>query len=345
MAVTPSPTTTPTQQIQRGLITSRPTGLLGIWVVAGRSFVANNDTEFDTGAALLREHLNHQTEWKPRLLSQTDPQRRVVEYSAPMQRVVGKFYTDDTGEHAFAAMQTVCQQLGESVLALPCPLFYSPTHRFLAQCYVEGMPYNDLQTSDRFDDFLMQAGAALATLHALPAPNTPPKTVAHHLADLIHPHPKVLAEQWPEYRGLIEAITSEMLRLEQTWQATPAPLHRDFHLRQLFYERGRTWLIDWDLFHCGDPALDVGNFVVYLKTHLLRLAMPSAVQAFLAGYFGSRSDELMARLPAFQALTYLRMACKHFRLQQVSWRDKVRLFWAKARRALRNEKASLFVRR
>ena len=47
-SVTPSPTTTPTQQIQRGFITSRPTGLLGTWVVAGRSFVANNDTEFDT---------------------------------------------------------------------------------------------------------------------------------------------------------------------------------------------------------------------------------------------------------------------------------------------------------
>ena len=45
----PSGTPGPTGvlQIVRGVISSRPTGLLGVWVVGGRSFTAANDTEFD----------------------------------------------------------------------------------------------------------------------------------------------------------------------------------------------------------------------------------------------------------------------------------------------------------
>jgi aminoglycoside phosphotransferase (APT) family kinase protein len=285
----------------------------------------------ETGTALLREHLDPHANWVTRVLSQTDQQRRVVEYRTrngnPTQRVVGKFYDDDTGAHAYAAMQTLCQQLPQlSVLGAPCPLFYSVEHRFLAQPYVEGIPYSDLLTSDRFNQFLAQAGAALATLHAQPAPSAPAQTIRNHIFDLIHPHPETLTAQLPEYRAQIESIMQEMLRQERTWQIAPAPLHRDFHLRQLFYEEGCTWLIDWDLFQSGDPALDVGNFVVYLKTHLLKIASPSAVQAFLQGYFDQQPDSLLARLPVYQSLTYLRMACKHFRFHQVSWREKVRMF-------------------
>jgi Domain of unknown function (DUF5666) len=49
-SVTPTPvgTSGPTVGELRGRISSRPDGLLGIWVVAGRSFTATNATEFDT---------------------------------------------------------------------------------------------------------------------------------------------------------------------------------------------------------------------------------------------------------------------------------------------------------
>ena len=145
----------------------------------------------------------------------------------------------------------------------------------------------------------------------------------------MRPHPLALAEREPEFRPAIEAILAAV-RAAANGSVPAAPLHRDFHLRQIFFEPGRTWLIDLDLFGLGDPALDVGNFTVYLKTHLLQSAVPSAIQAFLTGYFDSGSnaadDMLRVRVPAYQALTYLRMACKHYRLQQVSWRDKVRRY-------------------
>lgn len=46
-SVTPSPTAPPVTSLHRGLVESRPIGLLGTWVVGGQSFVANNETEFE----------------------------------------------------------------------------------------------------------------------------------------------------------------------------------------------------------------------------------------------------------------------------------------------------------
>jgi len=46
-SVTPSPSATPVKLLHRGLVESRPIGLLGEWRVGGQTFVANNNTEFD----------------------------------------------------------------------------------------------------------------------------------------------------------------------------------------------------------------------------------------------------------------------------------------------------------
>ena len=104
-------------------------------------------------------------------------------------------------------------------------------------------------------------------------------------------------------------------------QVAISPLHRDFHLRQLFSGQGRVWLIDWDLCAKGDPALDVGNFLAYLKTHLRQHWIPST-DAFLEGYFRDRPSPPLERVPLYEAFTYLRLACKRFRLKGDRWKEK-----------------------
>ncbi|MCS6846593.1 MAG: DUF5666 domain-containing protein [Anaerolineae bacterium] len=46
-SVTPTPSATPVMALHRGLVESRPVGLLGEWTIGGLVFLANNDTEFD----------------------------------------------------------------------------------------------------------------------------------------------------------------------------------------------------------------------------------------------------------------------------------------------------------
>jgi aminoglycoside phosphotransferase (APT) family kinase protein len=50
----------------------------------------------------------------------------------------------------------------------------------------------------------------------------------------------------------------------------PCPIHRDFHPGQILVDEDRLWLLDFDLFSHGDPALDVGNFIAHVTELSLR---------------------------------------------------------------------------
>jgi hypothetical protein len=288
--------------------------------------------DLEHGAASVARHLGLAAgwSWESQLLSATPGLRTVACYRfrrssgrrRPLQ-VVGKFYANPAeGAHCFGAMTTLHGQLAglnEPILAVPEPLYYDPQRCFLAQRWVQQRPYPELLDGRSFHNALRWAGRALAQLHRLPIDPAPVKTTGNHLIELMSPTPTDLADGLPELAPRIHAIASALGQIEHT---TVAPIHRDFHLRQLFYGARRVWLIDWDQYAFGDPALDVGNFLVYLETHLNDRIEP-AQQAFLEGYGVRAGDPLWARLPGFRALTYLRLACKAYRLQKPDWPERL----------------------
>lgn len=292
----------------------------------------------EPGAQALLAYLQPQPQpvaWEAHLLSMAANQRAVVRYTIPPGRpgaaplrLIGKFYADERGAPTYQAMRALSSALDHTatpaLLAIPAALFYSPQLRLLAQAHVAGRPYNTLAGQRDFRAYLRLAGRALAELHTLPVALGTPLELADHLHDLIHPHPLELAVRVPEFHTRIEQLLSALAARERAAPrpVAAAPIHRDFHLRQLFYGQQRVWLIDWDLFACGDPALDVGNFLVYLRTHLGARA-DAACDAFLAGYCADHaSHATLHRSPIYQAFTYLRLACKRFRLQGQCWRDQ-----------------------
>jgi len=249
--------------------------------------------------------------------------------SDPYETLVGKFYKDKMGHHAFHTMRELRDVLSQDTLqapfAVPRALFYDQHQRLLVQERVNGVPYKELVHRADFDRHMRRAGSAMAGLHSLKLAIGSTTSVSHHLCDLMHPHPLELAEQLPEYRGVIEGIVQTLFELEDGWkhEVECSPIHRDFHLRQLFYGDGRVWIIDWDLFAKGDPAIDIGNLVVYLKTHLAYNDFRS-IENVLEGYFASGSSAILKRIPLYEALTYLRLACKRFRLKAPRWKDRMR---------------------
>lgn len=299
--------------------------------------------DIEHGAAAVARHLGLAAgwSWDSQLLSATPGLRTVACYRfrrgggrrRPLQ-VVGKFYADAAeGAHCFRTMTTLhglLAELEQPILAVPEPLYYDPQRRFLAQQWVKQRPYPELVAGRGFHGGLRWAGRALAQLHRLPIEPHSAKTTEHHLLELMSPPPAELAARLPELAPRIHGLVAALGRLE-----TPAvaPIHRDFHLRQLFYGARRVWLIDWDQYAFGDPALDVGNFLVYLETHLDD-RVELAQRAFLEGYGLRSSDPLAARLPGFRALTYLRLACKAFRLQKPDWRQRLERMLDRAETAL-----------
>jgi aminoglycoside phosphotransferase (APT) family kinase protein len=260
---------------------------------------------------------------RSRLLDTPNGERLVAEFSlggsAP---VIAKCYADETGSRSFRIMAAVGAALGRHAcaLAVPAPLGYDAARRCLVQTRAAGTPYLELAGTASFLPALRRAGEALAELHDLPLAEGEEKRLADHVAELIRPHPRELARRLPRYAARIEALLRALEGAESRLarDVAPRPLHRDFHLRQLFLDGQRVWLIDWDLFARGDPALDLGNFLMYLETRL-DADHQVAIEAFLDGYFSRAHDDVYPRIAPYKALNYLRRASKHCRLDQPGW--------------------------
>ncbi len=271
--------------------------------------------------------------WDQHVLDETPGLRRVVacafdgRFDAPPVRFVAKAYATHEGAHTahiMAAVRAGLAAVPDASLAVPQLVFYDAEHRLLVQEVATGVPYPEVALRDELRADIAAAGAALRTLHRLPVPAGTPRTLSDNLRDLVHPHPEELAERVPAVAGRVEAILAALVAREQA--AGPAPValvHRDLHLRQLLRDDGRVWLLDWDLAAPTDPALDLGNIVAYMTTKLSQERAGACVEALLEGYGASVRAGAVARRRTYEAFTYVRLACKRFRLGEPGWRAEV----------------------
>jgi len=246
-------------------------------------------------------------------------------------RIIAKEFATDTGAATYTAMKALeAAEAGRrdgAPLAVPRALFYDPRLRTLALEVAPGRPYRELVREEGFTADLGLVGGALAALHALDVPSLRVATIDDHVAELMRPRPEELAAALPERAQLVANVLAGLRARGRAIAYAPVPVHRDFHLGQLFRDRDRdrVAVIDWDLVARGDAALDLGNFAVHLRTRVPHAA-PRGLDAFLAGYAARAGDGAFARLALYEALTYLRLACKRVRLKPVGWReDAVRM--------------------
>jgi aminoglycoside phosphotransferase (APT) family kinase protein len=236
--------------------------------------------------------------------------------------IIAKQFAGDTGAATYTAMKALeaaeAVRAKDAPLTVPRALFYAPALRTLALERAPGRSYRELARNASFTDDLRLAGAALAGLHALDVPQLRPTTVDDHMAELMRPAPDAVAQALPEHAALVADVVERLLATERRFRAAGAipqvPVHRDFHLGQLFRDRDRVAIIDWDLVALGDPALDLGNFAVYLRTRVPHAAA-RGTEAFFAGYAARAGLAALGRVALYEALTYLRLACKRVRLK------------------------------
>jgi thiamine kinase-like enzyme len=86
--------------------------------------------------------------------------------------------------------------------------------------------------------------------------------------------------------------------------APAAGIHRDFYPEQVIVDGERLWLLDFDLYCAGDPALDAGNFVAHLTEQGIRNPDDADALERAASAFEGRFAELCGERTRRRARAY-----------------------------------------
>lgn len=121
-------------------------------------------------------------------------------------------------------------------------------------------------------------GVALArrlaeAAHKLHAADLPARR-EHSIADelrILRDGLHALAAAQPEWASRLERLLGGCAWLAGTI-AVPERrgIHRDFYPDQVLVAGERLYLLDFDLYACGDPALDIGNCIGHITEHAVR---------------------------------------------------------------------------
>ncbi len=192
-------------------------------------------------------------------------------------------------------------------VGVPAPRGRIDSLHLWLQEVVAGNPLAQYLLPDADPSPFARTGAALARLH-LTAPVTDRRWTLADEADVLDHALRRATDHLPDAADRLSALSAiARVRLAALPPVPARGLHRDFYFDQVLVDGDRIWLVDLDLYACGDPAIDIGNFLAHLDELALRRHGDVAVhapqaEAFLSGY------AMVAPLPAVPRIAVLRAA-------------------------------------
>ena len=157
-------------------------------------------------------------------------------------------------------------------ISVPEPIGVISRFNLWLQRKVPGCPVGD-QLSDSGGTALMRRVVdAVHKLHIAGVPTERSHTLVDELQILHERLPRV-AQEHPDWSQRIKCLLAACDRLGAS---LPTPvergIHRDFYADQVIVDGERLYLLDFDLYCTGDPALDIGNFAGHIIEQSLRLS-------------------------------------------------------------------------
>jgi phosphotransferase family enzyme len=223
----------------------------------------------------------------------------------PRRMVYGKVYGDDRGERVGLMLAA----LRESMLALPrgdrvavpAVVTYLPGLRLLLLDAVSGSPLLaeslraqlsgvSLPPAARpaLEQRVDGAARAAAMLHDASVPTVRTSTLDDQLLDLRQQLTDV-APFSPELALRLDALLDAVEAAAARTEPMPVCLnHGDFTFSQLLFDGAAVGLVDFDSVCLAEPALDLGQFLAYLRLDVAKHAPSGAVGETLAGALSSR---------------------------------------------------------
>ncbi|PYI87357.1 MAG: hypothetical protein DME26_06370 [Verrucomicrobia bacterium] len=209
-----------------------------------------------------------------RCLIEYDVRIKLLDGSRQRAKLLGKVRARRSGKGGYRMLDAVWNAgfnpSSSDGISVPEPVGIIPKFRMWLQRKVPGIEATAL--------LLEPSGVALArrcaeAIHKLHTAGVPTERT-HSMADemrILHEHLPRVAETRPE---LGSRITRLLEACDRLGAAVPTPrqcgIHRDFYPEQVMVDGARLYLLDFDLYCQGDPALDVGNFLGHLIEISLR---------------------------------------------------------------------------
>src|SRR6266511_2429986 len=249
-----------------------------------------------------------------RCLIEYDVRVELPEGQRTKEKVIGKIRARRFGNESYRLLDAIWNAGFDATSSdgssVPEPLGVIPEFRIWLQRKVDG--------TEATLRLLEPGGGALASrtaeaIHKLHTAGVPAER-SHTMADevrILHEHLPLVTETKPGLRRRIERLLAACDRLGA---AVPPPrpcgIHRDFYPAQVVVQGDRLFLLDFDLYCQGDPALDVGNFL----GHVIELGLRIHGSADALRDREAALEERFVQLagastrPAIQAYTTLTLA-------------------------------------
>src|SRR5881409_2271035 len=220
------------------------------------------------------------------------PGRRcVIEYDVDVRRpdaepesvvLVGKVRVRRYGKSGYRLLDAFWhagfQSDSADGISVPEPVGAVGAFRMWLQRKVPGRAATDFLAAPEGLALARMIAEAACKVHGAGIPAQRRHTMADEL-EILRTHLSTLAPPGSRWAGRIARLVDAADRLGAAIpEPTPRGIHRDFYADQVIVDDGRLFLVDFDLYCEGDPALDIGNFLGHVTEQSLRkLGDPEAL--------------------------------------------------------------------
>ena len=255
--------------------------------------------------------------YKPerRCLIEYDVQWERARASTPPSTLLGKVRAKGLDKKTFRMQQALWQAgFGHDSadgISVPEPFGVIPQFQMWLQWKVPGVAATELFLESRGVALARRVAEAAHKLHRCGVPSHRLHTMADEMG-ILRERLEQVAEEHPEWRSRLSRLVEACERLGVT-VAGPAlrGIHRDFYPAQVLVDEERLWLVDFDMYSQGDPALDVGNFLGHLTEQSLRVcgdpaALADREQALAERFFELAGPSTRDAVRAYTTFTVAR---------------------------------------
>ncbi|QIN85079.1 phosphotransferase [Rubrobacter tropicus] len=177
-------------------------------------------------------------------------------------------------------------------IRVPEPVGTISKFRMWLQRKVPGRTATELLPEAGGEELARRIAEAAHKVHQSGVPTGRRHTMEDELRILHERLPEVAREE-PRLEGRIRRLLEACDNLGAgVREPEPCGIHRDFYADQVIVDEAQLYLIDFDLYCEGDPALDVGNFLGHLTEQGLRTLGDQAALAGVGAALEERFVEL-----------------------------------------------------
>lgn len=253
------------------------------------------------------------------------PGRRcLIEYDVAIDRpgqepkvatLVGKARARGLDKQTYEAVRLLWQSgfgdRSEDGISVPQPVGMVPEFQMWLQLRLPGEPASRLLSGDGGEELGRRIAEAAHKLHTARVRPTRKHTIADELR-ILHERLPLVSRLRPDWEGRIERLLAAADRLGSS---LPRPrstgVHRDFYADQVLVDGERLYLLDFDLYCEGDPALDIGNFLGHIQEQSLRTfgdahALANVEEAMTERFVELSGEQTRRATEVYTTLTLLR---------------------------------------